>query len=254
MQLWSRVLKEVRPAREERIIPPRPLRLVAAGETCLSREDGDGNRAARAAVAAAREEAAAIIAAARQEAEAIKKAALEDRERVLAEGRAAGEEQGYREGLARAHQEGEAIRREAAAIREEARRVLQEARQAYQETITAAEGDIIDLALTIAARVIGQEVEEKPGVVMDMARQAIRQVAEGQHYIIYASPEAAAIIRQHRDELLAETAPGARLQVVADPGFQAGGCRIETENGFIDASVDTQLEEVKKILRGSGRP
>ncbi len=252
--MWSRVLKEVRPAREERVIPPRPLRLVPVGGACVPGEDGDVNPAARAAVAAAREEAAAIIAAARQEAEAIKKAALEEQERVLAEGRAAGEEQGYREGLARAEKEGEAIRREAAAIREEARRVLEEARQAYQETITAAEGEILDLALTIATRVIGQEVELRPEVALDMARQAIRQVAGGQHYIIYASPEAAAIIRQHREELLAEAAPEARLQVVADPGFKNGGCRVETENGFIDASVDTQLEEVKKILRGGGRP
>ncbi|MBC7325111.1 MAG: hypothetical protein H5T99_07340, partial [Moorella sp. (in: Bacteria)] len=131
--------------------------------------------------------------------------------------------------------------------------VLKNARRVYQETISAAEGDIIELALAIAAKIIVKEVELRPDLVLEIARQAIRQVAEGQNYIIYASPEVAEVIRQHRAELLAEAVPGARLQVVEDPGFQACGCRVETENGFVDAGVDSQLEELKKILREDAR-
>ncbi|MGI9860001.1 FliH/SctL family protein [Moorella naiadis] len=257
--MWCRVLKEARPVREERVIPLRVLKLVPPPQATAPAELGeaaaeptlaeDQTAVARAQVAAVREEAAAILARARQEAEEIKARTLAEREEVLAEGRAAGQEQGYQEGLARAEEEAAAIRREADTLRQEARQVLAEAQRNYQETITAVEGAIIDLAQTIAARIIGREIELRPDLILEIARPAIRQVAEGQHYTIYAAPDAAEVIREHRQELLAEAAPGARLQVVADPGFKAGGCRIETENGFIDASVDTQLAEVKQILR-----
>lgn len=262
--MWCRVLKETRPVAVERVVPLRVLRLVPPPEAAAPGDQADAanpaaakaeaaTAEARAQVAAAREEAAAILARARQEAEEIKARALAEREQALAAGRAAGQEQGYQEGLARAEEEAAAIRREADNLREEARQVLAEAQRSYQETIAAAEGATIDLALTIAARVVGRAVELRPDLVLEIARPAIRQVAEGQHYLIYAAPAAAAVIREHRQELLAEAAPGARLQVLADPGFKAGGCRIETENGFVDASVDTQLEEVKKILRGGDR-
>ncbi|MDN5344429.1 MAG: flagellar assembly protein FliH [Clostridia bacterium] len=261
--MWSRVLKEARPGRGERVIPLRPLQLVlppdrtraAAGGDAASQ--GGGGEAPggenRDTLAVARAEAAAILDQARQEAAAIKDAARAEGEQVLAEARVAGEARGYQEGLERAREEAGRIRQEAEGIRQQARQVLVEARQAYQDTIAAAEGEIIDLALAIAARIIGREVELRPDLVLEIARPAVRQVAEGQHYIIYAAPEAAEVIRQRRAELLAEAAPGARLQVLADPAFKAGGCRVETENGFVDASIDTQLAAVKKILRADNR-
>ncbi|CEP68898.1 Flagellar assembly protein FliH/Type III secretion system HrpE [Moorella glycerini] len=256
--MLSRILKKAGAGWGERVIPLRPVQVAAAieytGEEAgkpEARDEMEANPARE--VTAAREEAAALLEQARREAAAIKEAAVEERQEVLEEARAAGEARGYQEGLARAEGEAERIRREAEAAREEARQVLAEAQKAYQETISAAEGEIIELALAIASKIIGQEIELRPDLVLEIARQAIRQVAEGQNYIIYASPEAAETIRQRRAELLAEAAPGARLQVIADPGFKAGGCRVETENGFVDASVDSQLEELKKIFRVDAR-
>ncbi|WP_406678105.1 FliH/SctL family protein [Neomoorella carbonis] len=258
MPLWSRVLKEAGPGWGERVIPLRPLQVASAADHSGDQEPGspDDGAAAEAAareVTAAREKAAAILEQARREAAAIKEAALAERQKALEEGRAAGEARGYQEGLSRAEEEAVRIRREAEAAREEARQVLAEAQRTYREMLSAAEGDIIELALAIAGKIIGQEIELRPELVVEMARQAVRQVAEGQNYIIYTSPEAADIIRRRRAELLAEAAPGARLQVIADPAFKAGGCRVETENGFIDAGVDSQLEELKKIFRLDAR-
>jgi flagellar assembly protein FliH len=256
--LLSRILKKAGTDGGEREIPLRTLQVDSATDLTGEQETGSPEdrtvvEAAAQEVTAAREKAAAILEQARREAAAIREAALEERQKALEEGRAAGEAKGYQEGLSRAEEEALSIRREAEAAREEARQVLAEAQRAYQETISAAEGDIIELALAIASKIIGQEIELRPDLVVEMARQAIRQVAEGQNYIIYASPEAAGTIRQRRAELLAEAAPGARLQVIADPSFKAGGCRVETENGFIDAGVDSQLEELKKIFRLDAR-
>ncbi|MGI6285500.1 FliH/SctL family protein [Neomoorella humiferrea] len=252
MPLWSRVLKKAGPGRGERVIPLRPLAAVSLDDAGGGEPKPAGEGAAAEAEereTAALKKAEAILEEARREARAIKEAAEAARLKVLEEARAAGEERGYREGLSRGEAEAAAIRQEAAAEREAARRVLAEARQAYKEILKGAEGDIVELALAVAAKILGREVEQRPEAVVETARRAVRQVAEGQNYIVYAAPEVAEHLRRYRGELLREAAPGARLQVIADPSFKAGGCRVETENGFIDAGFANQLEELKKIFR-----
>ncbi|NLW07556.1 MAG: hypothetical protein GX039_06215 [Clostridia bacterium] len=237
--MWSRLLKEVQPVKGEQLVP---LRVLPAPEPASDKDEA-------AVKMSAAEEAAALLARSRKEAERIKQEALKARQQAIEEGRAAGEARGYQEGLERGRQEAEALRQEATALREEARQVLEQAQHVYRETIAAAETDIMELALTVARKIIGQEVSQRPEVIVEITRQAILQVTGGQTYVIYAGPEEADVLRQRQEELLAEAAPGARLQVIADPGLKGGGCRVETENGFIDASIDTQLEAVKKILR-----
>ena len=42
----------------------------------------------------------------------------------------------------------------------------------------------------------------------------------------------------------------AKISVVADPSIEEGGCVLETNNGIVDASIDTQIEIIKKALEG----
>ena len=44
----------------------------------------------------------------------------------------------------------------------------------------------------------------------------------------------------------------AKISVVADPSIEEGGCVLETNNGIVDASIDTQIEIIKKALEGIG--
>ena len=41
-----------------------------------------------------------------------------------------------------------------------------------------------------------------------------------------------------------------RVRVVADERVMRGGCKVESEVGLIDASVDTQFEQVSRELLG----
>ena len=41
-----------------------------------------------------------------------------------------------------------------------------------------------------------------------------------------------------------------KINLVADPAIEAGGCVLQTNNGIVDASIDTQLEIIKKALSG----
>ncbi|MCG0278394.1 MAG: hypothetical protein L5656_07660 [Thermanaeromonas sp.] len=231
--------------KEYRTVPVRPVFLGEPVPEVSCKGPGESSdQEAELVLDGARKEATRLLEEARQEAETLKQQGWE-------EGYRAGKEEGYRRGLEEAKAEGEALRREGEKIREEARVVLKEAKEAYNETIKRAEEKILELAIEIASEIIGREVELNKEIILDIARRAIERVAEGQAYTIYASPEEAAFLRQHREELLKEAPLNARLQVIADPGVRPGGCRVETENGFVDATVDTQLEEIRRLLKGA---
>ncbi len=62
---------------------------------------------------------------------------------------------------------------------------------------------------------------------------------------------APATIRLHPDDyatVMAGSRPsrsaGARSTIVPDPAVSRGGCLVESEFGFIDASVDAQFDEI----------
>lgn len=243
MLSWSRVIKGASCLKEPRPVPVRPLLLEQleipfeiAKENCKEK--------AELLLEEARQEAAYLRKKAQEEAEALRRQGWE-------EGYRAGWEEGYRKGIEEAQTEAEAIRREGEKIREEAKLVLKEAREVYKETIEIAEERILELAMEIAEEIVGRQLELSRDIILDIARRAIQRVAEGQFYTIYASPDEVAFLRQYREELLKEVPPNARLQIIADPAVKPGGCRVETENGFVDATVDTQLAEVRRLLKGA---
>lgn len=238
--MWAKVWKKIEQEQGIRQIPVRSLQQNNILE----------HPAAQAIISAAQDRAAAILEEVQQEALVIKEGAVEAQLAAVEQGRAAGAAQGYKEGKAQAEAEVAELRREAKELREQAEQVLAEAKSVFQESVAQAEDAIIELALTVAARVIGDEVAERPEIVARTARQAIRRVASGQAYTIFAHPAAAQLLHEQRAELLAEAPPGARLQVIADPQLAPGACRVETERGFVDAGVDTQLQAVRALLRG----
>ena len=42
----------------------------------------------------------------------------------------------------------------------------------------------------------------------------------------------------------------AKVNIIADPSIEEGGCIFQTNNGIVDASIDTQLEIIKKAIEG----
>ncbi|HBT47694.1 MAG TPA: hypothetical protein DEA73_07450 [Peptococcaceae bacterium] len=249
MLWWSRVIKEVSAPGGECEVPVREM------FPCWQEEgegSGDGEAPRQAGEKAedllegARREAERILQAAREEAEELKARAREEGFRA---GWEEGREAGFRAGAA----EAETLRQEAEGLRRQAEKVLEEARAAYRDTLRAAEGDIVELALEVASKIIKRQVELSPEVVLDIAKGAVQRVAEGQIYTIYAAPSDVDFLRQRREELLQDMGAGIRLQIVPDEAIHPGGFRVETENGFVDATVESQLQEARRILRADGK-
>lgn len=108
---------------------------------------------------------------------------------------------------------------------------------------------IVRFALEIAEKIIGHAIAEDPQIVASVLERAKREVAEARQMRIWLHPA------DHR--VLAETCPelikigsetGRTIEVVGSEDVTRGGCRLETEMGLVDATLPTQINEIRRQL------
>jgi flagellar biosynthesis/type III secretory pathway protein FliH len=176
-------------------------------------------------VEAARERAGKIVAAAESEAEALRAGAAEGVERA----RRAAVEAGYAEGLARA----------AAALA-----LVAEARA---ERLAALDSVVVEVALDVARRIIGQELAAAPGAAVEMGRRALRAAAGCGDVVLRVAGADLAAVREAGDALARLVERGS-LTLLEDHSLAPGEVVVESAAGRVDARVDAQLEAFRRAL------
>ncbi len=181
-------------------------------------------------VAQAHQTAARILADAQKEAEALISKARVEAEAIRAEAR----EGGYREGLAEW----------------EAR--LAEMRAALDQALRDATPQIAHLAVRIAEKILRKHLDTDPESIVPMVQEALATTRgyRGGFFIIRVHPDDVAALEGARERLLQLNPSWEALQIVGDDRMARGGCRIESDFGTIDASLETQLKAIEYLLTG----
>jgi flagellar biosynthesis/type III secretory pathway protein FliH len=162
------------------------------------------------------------------------------------------------------------IRASAEAVREEARRkgyaegyekgagewgeAVRTARASVAAAVEGAKPQIVRLALRVAEKVLRRKLETEPESLLPMVDEALRSLSAQQpaRVVIRAHPDDRGVLEVRRQHWLDRNPGLATLQVVADESFPRGGCRIESDFGMVDASLDTQLRVIERHLLGEG--
>lgn len=159
----------------------------------------------------------------------------------------------------------QAYERGLAAGKEEARRELASALAAVEKMSAALQREAVEmrqaadrlstqLALRIAAKVIGQEVSQAE-TVKHMIGTALVSVPLEEGLTIRLNPQDLAVLEPLRGKLL-KTGVELPKDVVltGDPGIERGGCIIGSRLGQMDARVETQMAFIKRALSGEESP
>ncbi|MFY4773885.1 flagellar assembly protein FliH [Metabacillus sp. RGM 3146] len=158
-------------------------------------------------------------------------------EQAFQEGYAEGMEQGRREGLLQYHSQ-----------LEEARQTTALSKLDYLEKIDSSQGLIVDLAVKLAEKIISQELASNKESFTVLVKQLIKEVKEYKEIKLFVHPEQLSMLLQQKDELKQLLTSNSDLYIYADEELISGGCFVETSFGRIDASIDTQLQQLKKQL------
>ena len=133
----------------------------------------------------------------------------------------------------------------------------------FEEQLSARHAPLlVQLALEIAEKIIGRAVAADPAIVAAVLERAKNEIGYAKQVRIYLHPDDLKVLEELRPDLLqAKGANGRTLEVVGAPELSRGGCRLETEAGIVDATIPTQLDELRRQLLhgddfavGSGAP
>ena len=101
------------------------------------------------------------------------------------------------------------------------------------------------VATGLARQVVRSELAVRPEFVTQVATDAVNAVLlSARHIRVFVHPEDLTLVKQGAGEALSTRG----AQLLADATLARGGCRIESDLGQIDASVETRWEQAASAL------
>lgn len=103
-------------------------------------------------------------------------------------------------------------------------------------------------ALRVARDIVQAEIAAREDAVVDIACTALSSSKSARDINLRANPKDTPILRAHKHKLISVLARAKDLEIREDRRVQPGGVLIETESGVIDAQLETQLDEIERVL------
>ena len=126
---------------------------------------------------------------------------------------------------------------------------LLQAKQAWQQHW---EDQALRLAIAIAERIVRQQLPQLPTLPLTLIRESLELAAGSDQVSMHVHPRDYEMLKDQIDAMAAEFSQLAPAQIVADPGIEPGGCRIDTRFGSIDQQMTAQLERIEQELLAEG--
>jgi flagellar assembly protein FliH len=110
------------------------------------------------------------------------------------------------------------------------------------EYFARVEAEVVQLSLSIAAKILHREAQVDPMLVATLVRMAVERMSEESSVQVRVAPANLAAWKQY----FAGQTHLAHVQVVADAELTDQDCILDTELGSANFGLDSQLKEVEK--------
>lgn len=153
---------------------------------------------------------------------------------------------GYQKGFERGQNEGlQALQEQI----DEINRLEDLAKKNYQAKVDSSSDMIIQLSIEVAEKIIGQKIAEDPNLFESIVSTALKTVKTEDRISLYVHPSMYELLLQQKEELQKHIDGKGEIQIYIDNQLSETGCIVEHAFGRIDVGVDTQLEEIHKVLQ-----
>ena len=125
---------------------------------------------------------------------------------------------------------------------------LARAKMQAGQLLANAQTDALELALKMAAKIIGRDLERDPALVADISATALESARSAKAMILRVHPDDGKLLREKRPRLMELIGRAVDLSIRDDADIEPGGCVIQTEFGVIDGQIRTQFEMLRNVL------
>lgn len=129
--------------------------------------------------------------------------------------------------------------------------VIRDLHDAKQNWLRHGEQTTVELAAKIAAKILRDELTRRPELPLKLVREALELAAGTTQVRIALNPVDHTALTGQLESLVKEFGKIAQAEFIADPTINAGGCRVNTEQGVIDQTYAAQLERIVAELTSS---
>ena len=156
------------------------------------------------------------------------------------EGFATGEKDGFRAGQLKAKQEADAALADKLAALEQ---LMGHLLEPIAEQDQALEQGMVNLVIQVARQVIQRELTSDSTQIRHVLREALKLLPMGASNVrIHVNPQDFEVIKALRER------HEESWRILEDDSLLPGGCRVESENSRIDATIETRMAQALKQL------
>ncbi|MBI3039867.1 hypothetical protein HYY75_12610, partial [bacterium] len=190
-----------------------------------------------------------LLQSAKSEAESLKKSSQIEAESVQKkaynEGFSLGQEKGFAKGEKEGLHEGKL---EWQGLIKETDMLIQELQTSRMGILKSVEEEMLKLVFGFSKRVIKIESLVQPSIVLENIHEAIGKVAEVDKIVLRINLKDKSMVESHKEEFLSHLSGVNELRIIEDGSIAPGGVKIETGVGTIDATIETQVEELERAM------
>jgi len=106
----------------------------------------------------------------------------------------------------------------------------------------------VGAALSLSRALLNQEQQTNKEFVVELVANALSSVKDADRVWLRVNPLDAPTLKTHKARLINVLGRASDIDIRIDRSVKEGGVLIQTGSGAVDAQLDTQLEEIGRIL------
>lgn len=198
-------------------------------------------------IAEAQSEASFILKKANEEADRIKQQIESEKmhwEQEKQQIAIAAQDEGFNQGVLQGHDHGLL---EYQGLIQTAQEVVVASKDEYQKLVDSADRTILNIALSVAEKILNQKLDNHEQF-FPIVKGALKEAKDYREVQLHIHPSQYGFLLSQKDELMTLFPKETDFYLYPDHSLDEWSCIIESSNGRIDASIDSQLKEMKKKL------
>lgn len=223
-------------------VQPVVLKSLEQQENCSGKAAVNSSLTAKDILNEANEEAERIISEARQTARVM----LAQARDVIAGEKAQAIDRGYREGRANGMAQADT---EMASLIKTSEQIAIEISKERDRAYEDYESDLVQLAISIAKRIVDTSLEIDPDLVISVCRGAMRKAFQREHLQVLANPVDLERLRIAGPKLMQELGGIETLDFIEERRVDAGGVIVRAPAGEIDATIAGKAEKLEAAMK-----
>lgn len=118
----------------------------------------------------------------------------------------------------------------------------------YSKQMELLKTHLVDLSITIAEQIIKYEVDKENNFFINQIKNVISEIDRNVIYKLFINPKDLEIFEESKSVLLSDPSVFENTRIIVDDTIERGFCKLDTSIGEFDASLSSQLENIRFYL------